>query len=110
MSLTSTIGGSVFLKTFGDNPLNKVLDFLIVFDAFDYSIADIAKNSEVGYATLKLLIKEMVKRKLVVATRVSGRNKMYKLNKNNPVVASFVDFYWNITNKQAEELVKPVIA
>ena len=98
------LGKSVFLETFGDSPTNRVLDFLIVFNSFDYSIADISENAGVGYSTLKILIKELVKRKIVVQTRISGKNKMYKLNKENPIVAKFVEFYWNITDQKIKQL------
>jgi len=104
------LGKSVFLKTFGDSPINRVLDFLTVFRDFDYSIADIAENSNVGYSTLKILIKDLVKKKIVVQTRVSGKNKMYKLDIENPVVVKFTEFYWDITNQKGKELVKPITA
>lgn len=108
--LANMMGKSVFLKTFGDNPMNRVLDFLVVFDKFDYSIANIAENANVGYSTLKILIKDLEKRRIVIETRISGRNKMYKLNRNNSVVEKFVQFYWDITNQEAKELVKPMMA
>ena len=108
--LANMIGKSVFLRTFGDSTMNRVLDFLTVFDNFDYSIADIAENANVGYSTLKILIKDLEKRKIVIETRISGRNKMYKLNRNNSLVERFVQFYWDITNQKARELVKPMLA
>src|SRR3989344_7500202 len=108
--LVKTMGKSVFLNTFGDTSTNRVLDFLTVFDKFDYSIADIAENANVGYSTLKILIKDLEKRKIVVETRISGRNKMYKLNRNNPLVERFVQFYWDITSQKAKELIKPIAA
>lgn len=108
--LVKNMGKSVFLGTFGDNPRNRVVDFLTVFDNFDYSIADIAELADVGYSTLKILIKDLEKRRVVLETRVSGRNKMYKLNRNNPVVERFVQFYWDITNQKAREMISPMIA
>jgi hypothetical protein len=44
---------SAFLKVFGDSPVLRVVDFLIVNDGFDYSMTDIAQYSGVGYTTLK---------------------------------------------------------
>ena len=108
-AVVETMGKSVFLDTFGDTPTNKVLDFLTVFDKFDYSIADIAEHAHVGYSTLKILIKGLEKRKVVTETRISGRNKMYKLNRNNPVVERFVSFYWDVTNQKAREMINPMI-
>ena len=106
--LVKNMGKSVFLNTFGDTPTNRLLDFLIVFDKFDYSIADIAKNANIGYSTLKILIKELEKRKVVSETRISGRNKMYKLNRKNPVVERFVQFYWDIINQKAREMMDSI--
>jgi len=103
-------GRSVFLKTFGDSPVNRVLDFLIVFDRFDYSITDISENAEVGYFTLKILIRDLVKRKIVIQTRVSGKCKMYKLNRENPIVEKFVEFYWGITSQKVKGIIKPMSA
>ena len=104
------MGKSVFLKTFGDSPVNRVLDFLIVFDRFDYSIADISENAVVSYSTLKILIRDLVKRKIVVQTRISGKCKMYKLNRESPIVEKFVEFYWGITSQKVKEIVKPMPA
>ncbi len=108
--LNKMMGKSVFLKNFGDSPINKVLDFLIVFDKFDYSIADISEDGGVGYSTLKILIKDLVKRKIVIQTRISGKCKMYKLNKENFVVKKFIDFYWNITDQKARKIIEPIPA
>ena len=45
---------TAFLQIFGDSPMLKEMDFLIVNEDFDYSMTDIAKLSGVGYSTLKL--------------------------------------------------------
>ena len=105
-SLHEEMGMSVFLETFGDSPINKILDFLIVFDNFDYSMADIAIKAGVGYSTLKTLAKELLEKGLVTQTRISGKSKMYKLNKENPLVKKFVEFYWNITDEAVNKEVK----
>ena len=85
---------SVFLEVFGDTPINRVLDFLIVHEEFDYSMKDIAANSGVGYATLKLFWTNLEKNKIVSLTRQVGKAKMYRLNSRNKAVQRFKDFYW----------------
>ena len=105
-SLHEEMGKSVFLETFGDSPINRILDFLIVFDKFDYSMTDIAIKAGVGYSTLKTLMKELLKKGLIIQTRISGKSRMYKLNKDNPLVKKFVEFYWNITDVAVNEEVK----
>lgn len=109
-SLNEEMGKSVFLETFGDSPINRVLDFLIVFDQFDYSMADVATKAGVGYSTIKELIIELTQKGLVIQSRISGKSKMYKLNKDNPLVKKFTEFYWNITEEAVRKEVEREIA
>ncbi|MEK6891715.1 MAG: helix-turn-helix transcriptional regulator [Nanoarchaeota archaeon] len=88
---------TAFLQIFGDSPMLKVMDFLIVNEDFDYSMTDIASQSGVGYSTLKLFWKKLEESKIVKQTRVVGKAKMYRLNFENPIVKKFRDFYWETT-------------
>lgn len=97
---------STFLKIFGDTPVLRVMDFLIVHEEFDYSMTDIANLSEVGYSTLKLFWANLEQNDLVTMTREVGKAKMYKLNMNNPVVKRFKDFYWTTTKLKTRQLIK----
>lgn len=95
---------SLFLKAYGNNPKLNVLDFLVTFQEFDYSMKDIAKNAKIGYNTLKLFWKDLVDRKIVAQTRVVGKAKMYKLNKENPEVKEFIKLYWLVIDRETERL------
>ena len=88
---------TVFLEIFGDTPILRVLDFLVVNEEFDYSMTDIAKLSGVGYATLKLFWQKLEEEGIIINTRTGGRAKMYKIHVNNLVVKKFRDFYWETT-------------
>ena len=88
---------TIFLETFGDSPILRVLDFLVVNEEFDYSMTDIAKLSEVGYSTLKLFWQKLEEENIITNTRIIGKAKMYKININNPVMKKFKDFYWETT-------------
>ena len=90
---------TAFLQIFGDSPMLKVLDFLVVNEEFDYSMTDIASQSGVGYSTLKLFWKKLEDSRIVKQTRVVGKAKMYRLNFDNPVVKKFRDFYWETTKQ-----------
>ena len=96
---------SVFLQTFGDTPINRVLDFLVVYEDFDYPMIEIARKAGVGYATLKLFWGDLAKRKIVLQTRLIGKAKLYKLNLKNPVVQQFKKLYWTTAEKAVEEQV-----
>jgi transposase len=88
---------TVFLEIFGDSPILRVLDFLVVNEDFDYSMTDIANLSGVGYSTLKLFWGRLEKEGIIVNTRTVGKAKMYKLDFVNPVIKKFRDFYWETT-------------
>jgi len=94
---------SVFLRKEGFTPKNKVLDFLIVAQDFDYSLKEIAKFSNVSYPCIKQLKKELVKGKWITLTRKVGKAQMYKLNLKNPVVKKFIDYYWAVVESAVEE-------
>ena len=94
---------SVFLEREGCAPKNKVLDFLIVAQDFDYSLKEIAKYSNVSYPCIKQLKKELIKGKWITLTRKVGKAQMYKLNAKNPVVKKFMDYYWAVVESAVEE-------
>lgn len=94
---------SIFLKKQSNTPKNRILDFLIVHQEFDYSLKDIARHSKVGYTTLKKLKKELVKNKWIVFTRKVGKAKMYKLNLKSRIVEKFIDFYWSVIDSEVED-------
>ena len=102
---------TVFLKIFGNSPILKVLDFLVVNEDFDYSMTDIANLSGVGYSTLQLFWSNLEKANVIVKTRTVGKAKMYKLNAFNSVITKFRDFYWETTKRQVKgKLRKEIIA
>lgn len=95
---------SLFLKSEGDNPKNRIWDFLITFQEYDYSMKDIADHSKVAYSTLKLLWPYFEKNKIAAQTRNVGRAKMYKLNLKNPIVKAFMNYYHIIVRKETDNL------
>lgn len=94
---------SVFLEREGYTSKNKVLDFLIIAQDFDYSLKDIANYSKVSYPCIKQLKKELVKDKWIILTRMVGKAQMYKLNLKNGKVQKFVDFFWAVVNEEVEK-------
>lgn len=82
---------SILLRTFGDYPLIRILDFLIYSRDFDYPITEIARNSDVNFQTLKKLWPRIERDKIVSATRNLGGIKLYKINTANPVVKKIIE-------------------
>lgn len=101
---------TVFLDVFGDSPVLRVLDFLVVNEDFDYSMTDIAQLSGVGYSTLKLFWNRLEESSIVANTRTVGKAKMYKLDTSNSVVKKFRDFYWETTKQKVHAKIGEKVA
>ncbi|HLC78621.1 MAG TPA: helix-turn-helix domain-containing protein [Candidatus Nanoarchaeia archaeon] len=96
---------TIFLEVFGNNPVMKVLDFLISFQAFDYPLTEIAKNSSVSYSTLQTFWDKLERNKIVIKTRRVGKSNLYKLNTSNPAVKQLIKLDWNlIKGSEVEEI------
>lgn len=63
---------------------SKILDFLVTFQEYDYSISDIAEHSGVGFKTTLGVVKNLEMQQVILNTRNVGRAKMYKLNLESP--------------------------
>ncbi len=98
------LGKSKFLNMFGGSVINRLLDFLVVFDDFDYSMKDLSVKNSIGYSTLKILLPEMVSKGILKITRINGKSKMYKLDIENEMVKEFILFYWNLNKVQKPKM------
>ena len=94
---------SIFTEVFGNNPVMKVLDFLISFQMFDYPLTEIAKNSEVSYSTLQTFWEKLERNNIVIKTRRIGKSDLYKLNTKNPAVKQLIQLDWNLTTARQEK-------
>ena len=94
---------TVFIEVFGNNPIMRVLDFLITFQLFDYPLTEIAKNSGVSYSTLQSFWDKLERNNIVIKTRRVGKSDLYKLNTQNPAVRQLIKLDWNLV-KGAEEI------
>jgi len=99
---------SLFLQAYGDSPKLRVMEFLITFQDYDYSMKEIAKNAEIGYTTLKEFWHDFVRRGIVKQTRAVGKAKMFKLNLESKEVQLFIKLYWTVIERQTDKLVKPI--
>ncbi len=81
---------SVFVEYFGDYPLIRVLDFLILGRDIDYSMTEICKNSGVGWTAFSDIWPQLTKKGIVVFTRKIGNAKLFKLNTKNPWVKELI--------------------
>ena len=92
-----------FRETLGDTPIIRVLDFLIEGRGLDYSLSDIAENSNIGWTTLHRIWDKMLGLNIVKPTREIGRAKLFKLNEDNPAVKDIIKLYDTLLYQHTEK-------
>ena len=95
---------SIFVEYFGEAPMVKILNFLILGKDFDYSMTDIAEGSHVGWTSFTRTWKELEKKKAIVHTRDIGRAKLYKLNAEDPTVQKLIKLHWEIIKTETDKM------
>ncbi len=84
--MTIEAKNSIFVETFGESPLIKVLDFFLTFPSFDYSKTQVADEIGISRITIEKIWKELIKKEMIVKIRSIGRAELYRLNTENPRV------------------------
>jgi len=83
--------------------VSKILDFLVTFRDYDYSISDISKNSGVGFKTTLNEIHRLEDQGVVQNTRTVGKATMYKLNPVSNQAKSISKLAIDIATRRMEE-------
>lgn len=100
----------MFKDIFGESTQTTILDFLAGHLNYDYSISEIAKNSQLSRPTVYKIIDILIKNELIIQTRKHGKSPLYKLNNDNKLVQMILEFDFEKEKKVAEieshELVK----
>jgi len=82
---------SLFIEFMGDSPTIRVLDYLLTERDLDFSITDMAKNAGIGRSTLYRIWDNLIKNKIIIFTRLIGKAKLYKLNKDNIKIKKIIE-------------------
>src|SRR3990167_9001116 len=101
---------SVFVEYFGNYPLIRVLDFLILSRDMDYSMTEIARNSGVGWTAFSELWPQLTNKEIVILTRKVGNAKLFKLNTAHPWVKELIRMDKIITKLETEKILSKKIA
>jgi len=82
---------SAFVRVFGDSPMVRVIDFLLTERGlYDYTLKDIAENSNVSFVTLQGIFPKLEKIGIVKMTRRIGKAKLHMLNEENLLVQKLI--------------------
>ena len=93
---------SIFVKVLGDTPKIRILNYLIKYRGLDYSMSDIARNSNVGWSTLNRLWNDLITFKIIEKTRDVGKSKLFKLNEKNSAVIQLIEVYKKLLQQETE--------
>ena len=94
---------SIFVEYFGDTPMVRIINFLVLGKDFDYSMTDIANGSHVGWTSFTRAWRELEKKNVVARTRNIGRAKLYKLNTQDPTVQKLIKLHWEIIKTETDK-------
>ena len=74
---------------------------MCVFDSYDYSMSDIARNSGLTFKTVLNGIKKLESQGVIKQTRTSGKSIMYQWNKDSVQAKSITKLALDIAIKNA---------
>ena len=95
---------SIFVEYFGDSPLVRIINFLILGKDFDYSMTEIADGANVGWTSFTRAWKRLLEKNVVVHTRNIGKAKLFKLNTADPTIKRLVQLHWEIIKEETNKL------
>lgn len=79
---------------------SKILDFMIAFSDWDYSITDIGKNSGLSFKTGFDEVKRLESQGVLIKTRVVGKAILYKLDTESEHVQDIRKLAWSIAKNR----------
>ena len=82
---------SLLIKFLGENPVFKIVDFLIENKGLDMSKKDIIEGTGISKATLFNYWERIEEQGIVAVTRKFGKTKLYTLNSKNPIVKKILE-------------------
>ena len=84
---------SIFVKTLGDSPQARIMDYLITSRGLPVHQSDVMRNSNVSKVTIIRIWSKFIEEKILLYDRTIGKAKLYTLNEKNLVVKKFIELY-----------------
>jgi len=82
---------SLLIKFLGENPVFKIIDFLIENKGMDMSKKQIIEGAGISRASLFNYWEQLEEQEIVQVTRRFGKTKLYTLNSKNPIVKKLLE-------------------
>ena len=105
---------SLLLKTLGDSPKLRIIDFFLDNPLSDFTKKEVIEALGLSKQTFYKYFPDLEKYGLVTASRKIGKAKLYKINLENPMVKLLKEFEiqlsLQIAEQEAEKMKQPVVA
>ncbi|MBI4438868.1 helix-turn-helix transcriptional regulator [Candidatus Woesearchaeota archaeon] len=95
---------SIFVEYFGDSPLVRIINFLVLGKDFDYPMTEIAEGANVGWTSFTRAWKKLLDKNAVIHTRKIGKAKLFKLNTDDPTIKRLVRMHWEIIREETSKM------
>ncbi len=82
---------SLLIKFLGENPIFKIVDFLIENKGIEVTKKEIIEGAGISRASLFNCWKQLEEQEIVLVTRKFGKTKLYRLNISNPVIKKLLE-------------------
>ena len=82
---------SLLIRFLGENPVFKIVDFLIENKGMDMSKKDIIEGAGISKATLFNYWAQIEEQGIVTITRKFGKTRLYTLNSKKPIVKKLLE-------------------
>lgn len=94
---------SLLIKFVGENPIFKIIDFLIENKGLDFSKKAIIEGADISRASLFNVWEQLELQEIVICTRKFGKTKLYTLNSSSPIVKKLLELESALINKAIEK-------
>jgi DNA-binding transcriptional ArsR family regulator len=105
---------SIILKTLGDSPKLRIVDFFLDNPMFDFTKKEVIEALGMSKQTFYKYFPELEEYDIVKVSRRIGKAKLYKINPEHPLVSMLREYEkkvsLQIAEKEADKTRKPIPA
>lgn len=105
---------SILLKTLGESPKLRIIDFFMDNPLFDFTKKEVIEALGMSKQTFYKYFADIEEYGIVSTSRKIGRATLYKINQKHPLVSMFKDYETKVSLQIAEQeetkTRKPILA
>lgn len=105
---------SIIIKTLGDSPKLRIVDFFLDNPLFDFMKKEVIEALGMSKQTFYKYFPDLEEYKIVKVSRRIGKAKLYRINPEHPLVTMLRDYEkkvsLQIAEKEANRMQKPIPA